>query len=351
MSTQIIPVAKNNLVSSGGRAAINPLKSRILGEVLKEARTLAVKKYKVLEWELNEPDYQWLCYFAEKWLWTSKYKMGWEVETTMKLIMENEEYCNPEARTKIENGSFTCLNLRSWGLSKEEKKVGLCGEIESDLNFHGLKKLKYISCSFNRITNLDISNNHELRVLFCKYNQLTNLYISNNTKLEKLWCSGNCLTELDISNNTELRELRCNNRFVSLSQVNTFLTSEIDFSNENSLKLLRGDLVVSMIDVYEKTCVLTVSSVTLLKCLKTKRNMDWIINTLENEFGWKLDLTVQKRESETVLFEDNIGCEYTLKVNKEVKILRKENHENEEKEFKQIYRTLMHRFYPDKNPK
>ena len=84
MSTQIIPVKKNNLVSTGGKAVINPLKSRILGEVLKEASTLAVKKYKVLEWELNEPDYQWLCYFAEK--------MSWEVETTMKKIMENESY-------------------------------------------------------------------------------------------------------------------------------------------------------------------------------------------------------------------------------------------------------------------
>ena len=31
--------------------------------------------------------------------------------------------------------------------------------------------------------------------------------------------------------------------------------------------------------------------------------MDWIANTLENEFGWKLHLTAQQRESKTVLFE------------------------------------------------
>ena len=171
MSTQIIPVKKNNLVSNGGRAAINPLKSRILGEVLKEASTLAVKKYKVLEWELNEPDYQWLCYFAEKWLWGSTYKMSWEVEDTMKKIMENEAYYEPKIRTEIENGSFTSLNLESWGLSKVYVENGLRGEIEGDLNFYGLKKLKYIGCGFNCINNLDVSDNAELKYLYCSCNR------------------------------------------------------------------------------------------------------------------------------------------------------------------------------------
>ncbi len=318
MSTQMIHVEKNNLVSVGGRAVINPLKSRILGEVLKEANTLVVKKYKVLKWELNEPDYQWLCYFA------GKIECG--VEETMKLIMENEGYYELKIRTEIENGSFTSLNLESWGLSEEDKKECECGEIEDDLNFYGLKKLKHIDCSSNCITSLDVSCNTQVRSLNCSWNQLTSLDVSNNIELENLICSGNYLssldvsnnielkhlycrynelTNLDISNNVELRELRYNDRFIRLSKVNAFLIRQIQTSNETSLKLILSDLAIAAIDIEAKTGILTLSSGALLNFLKTKKSLDWITSVLENEFGWKLHLTARLRESKTRLFEND----------------------------------------------
>ena len=94
-----------------------------------------------------------------------------------------------------------------------------------------------------------------------------------------------------------------NIKTVTLSEVNTFLIRQIQASNENNLKLLLSDLSIATIDAESKTGILTLSSGALLNFLKTKRSLDWIANTLENEFGWKLHLTAQQRESKTVLFE------------------------------------------------
>ena len=69
--------------------------------------------------------------------------------------------------------------------------------------------LTTLSCSYNPLTELDVSQNTELTVLDCQSNQLTELDVSSNTKLTQLWCQDNSLTELDISLNTELTELHC----------------------------------------------------------------------------------------------------------------------------------------------
>ena len=76
-----------------------------------------------------------------------------------------------------------------------------------------------------------------------------------------------------------------NIKTVTLSEVNTFLIRQIQASNENNLKLLLSDLSIATIDAESKTGILTLSSGALLNFLKTKRSLDWIANTLENEFG------------------------------------------------------------------
>ena len=86
-----------------------------------------------------------------------------------------------------------------------------CVEVQGEISFAGLSELRYLRCSSNQLTKLDISKNTKLETLDCNNNQLNELDVSNNIELKNLDCSTNKLTELDISNNTELKYLSCNN--------------------------------------------------------------------------------------------------------------------------------------------
>ncbi|MCL1873540.1 MAG: S8 family serine peptidase, partial [Clostridiales bacterium] len=96
----------------------------------------------------------------------------------------------------------------------------------NELDLSNNNKLLYLNCSRNefteldlsectalevlysiqnyRLSNLDVSKNINLRELFCLVCQLTELDVSNNINLEVLNCSDNLLTELDITKNTKL---------------------------------------------------------------------------------------------------------------------------------------------------
>ena len=64
-------------------------------------------------------------------------------------------------------------------------------------------------CSYNELTEIDLTANTALQSLDCAYNQLTDLDISDNTRLTFLKCNNNRLKDLDVSANTELSGLDC----------------------------------------------------------------------------------------------------------------------------------------------
>ena len=73
------------------------------------------------------------------------------------------------------------------------------------------------TCSDNKITTLDVSQNTALERLWCTDNQLTALDVSKNTALTDLYCYNNPLTALDVSKNTALEILDCyNNQLTAL---------------------------------------------------------------------------------------------------------------------------------------
>ena len=87
----------------------------------------------------------------------------------------------------------------------------------TSLDVHENTALEYLSCAENKLSSLDVSNNTALDVLYCVQNQLTELDVSKNPALKELYCYENQLTELDVSKNTELTVLACNgNRLTSL---------------------------------------------------------------------------------------------------------------------------------------
>lgn len=125
------------------------------------------------------------------------------------------------------------------------------GDGLATLNVSGCTKLKYLDFHHNRIAELDISTNTELTSLFCNSNQLTGeLDISTNTKLETLHCEENGITTLNVSKHAELEGLYCqsnqltkldvseNAELTYLQCFENLLTGTLDVSNNTKLNEL-----------------------------------------------------------------------------------------------------------------
>jgi len=98
----------------------------------------------------------------------------------------------------------------------------------SDLTgIEAFPNIKWLDCSTNNLTTLDISNNLVLETLDCSYNfQISDLDLSNHTALKFLDCSVNFqISDLDLSNNLALEILDC-----SYNQLTT-----LDLSNHTNL--------------------------------------------------------------------------------------------------------------------
>ncbi len=95
-------------------------------------------------------------------------------------------------------------------------------------NFTSLTKL---SCSFNQLSNLDVSQNPNLKKLDCSNNQLLSINVGQNSSLTELNCGWNRLESLDVSKNPSLVKLYCD-----LNQLES-----LDVSQDPSLMELRCD--------------------------------------------------------------------------------------------------------------
>jgi len=141
--------------------------------------------------------------------------------------------------------------------------------IENLTGIEDFTALEELDCGFNKLNNLDVSQNINLKKLICGGGEsvLTNLDLSHNQLLEHLDCRntlvqninitglqqlkylnvwGNQLSELDISTNINLTELRCdsnqitsldvsNNPLLVVLMCSNNLISELDLSNNPNL--------------------------------------------------------------------------------------------------------------------
>lgn len=89
-------------------------------------------------------------------------------------------------------------------------------------------KLSYINVSENKLTSIDVSKNPLLDNLTCESNQLTSIDVSSNSRLRYLYIGSNAITSVDVRNNPELVALYCSNMKLS----------SIDISKNNKLEIL-----------------------------------------------------------------------------------------------------------------
>ena len=93
--------------------------------------------------------------------------------------------------------------------------------------------LRDLWCDDNLLTKLDVSKNTNLYILSCPSNQLTALDV-NNLNLEELYCYNNYLTELDLSNHTNLYQMECySNHIANLKFPNNTILTSIMADNQS----------------------------------------------------------------------------------------------------------------------
>lgn len=100
--------------------------------------------------------------------------------------------------------------------------------------------LTELVCSYNSITELDVSRSSALITLDCSSNSLTGLDVSNNPALTTLVCGGNMLSDLDLSACTGLVRLECDRN--SLNALDLSANLALEGLNCSSNKLSALDL-------------------------------------------------------------------------------------------------------------
>ena len=134
--------------------------------------------------------------------------------TGFEKAVAKEIYAGLESGTATENADGT-VTLSDADLS------ALAGMTTLDLPSGGVTSLpglgyctglNELSCSFNKLTELNLSGLTQLTTLWCHRNQLTTLDVSGLTQLTTLWCYDNNLTALDITQLSGLSTLYCGNQ-------------------------------------------------------------------------------------------------------------------------------------------
>lgn len=147
--------------------------------------------------------------------------------------------------------------------------------IESLEGIEAFVNLRYLDCSGNPLTSLDVSDLSELTDLHCDncFNQSPAsrsyskgvLDLSKNTKLQTLSCAENGLTELILPNTQTLIEVNCDDNQLTV----------LDVSKNTNLRYLFGN--------GNKFTSLDVSNNTLLMGLEIRNNLLTDINLSANE--------------------------------------------------------------------
>ena len=134
---------------------------------------------------------------------------------------------------KIKINDWILQNINHTYADTNDYTASIIGNDANDLFF-------YFICTFNQLSNLDLSKNTALYSLDCSNNQLSALDVSKNVALKSLTCSNNQLSVLDIDNNTALISLDCSDNQLNSLDLSgcTALTSIFCYNNQlNSLDL------------------------------------------------------------------------------------------------------------------
>ena len=134
--------------------------------------------------------------------------------------------------TRMDDSTFAAYCRSNFDTDKDGKvSMQEASVVESiDLKEKGVSSLrgleyffnlKFLDCSQNNLSTLDISGNTSLISLDCSLNHLASLDLSKNTKLQRLLSADNEIASLDVSHNTNLTYLQCRSNRISTLDIST----------------------------------------------------------------------------------------------------------------------------------
>ena len=166
----------------------------------------------------------------------------------------------------INETNFPDEHFRSWikenigngddVLSPEEilntTKIDVALEEIKDLTgIEYFTSLTYLECSYNDLTDLDVSKNKALEVLSCETCTLTHLDVRECTSLKFLSCADNNITGLDVSRNRQLDRLYCNINMISKLFLPKESSAFTNFHCDNGVEVIvvkDGEIVIDDIN-------------------------------------------------------------------------------------------------------
>lgn len=120
--------------------------------------------------------------------------------------------------------SYTTIDTNGDGVIQvsEVLMIKYLNVVDSNISnlqgINGFLNLETLSCSFNQISTLNVSNLTNLKRLDCNVNQISNINVGGLINLRWLNCANNQISLLDLSGLTSLINLECsNNQLTSLN--------------------------------------------------------------------------------------------------------------------------------------
>ena len=147
-----------------------------------------------------------------------------DISNNLKL---KEIYCNSN---KLKNLTTAIVNNTS--LKKIYCDNNQLSSLLIDNNYTSLTDL---SCTSNKLTQIDLASNTFLETLNFSSNDMSSVGLTTNTNLLSLLCSQNQLTQLSLAANTLLETINCNNNQINDLTVNTIINLKYLYSNTNQL--------------------------------------------------------------------------------------------------------------------
>jgi len=166
------------------------------------------------------------------------------IGTITSLYVSNENIADLtgiEDFIALEQLSCDYNQLTSLDISQNAALVSL-GVRHNDLdslNISNNPALKYVLCTGNQLSHIEVGAAPLLQSLECESNQLQEIEVSGALSLEVLDCQNNLITDLDLSSNTSLAWLRCSsNQLYCLNIKNTNIT--FTYPNDTNFVVLNN---------------------------------------------------------------------------------------------------------------
>ncbi|MFQ6600295.1 leucine-rich repeat domain-containing protein [Flavobacterium sp. C3NV] len=166
------------------------------------------------------------------------------------------------------------------------KELNVNAKSISDLTgIQNFKSLTNLSCSSNKLTELDVTNNTALIFLSVGYNNITSLNVSKNGALTSLHFPYNQVTSIDVSNNPILGTLYFSRNFVTnlnLSKNSALTNLQCDYNLLKTIDVSKNTALIELVCEGNQITDLDISSNTLLKGLYFNLNQLTNLNVSKN---------------------------------------------------------------------